>query len=223
MQAMTPRRPFAGSVNGLLRRGKLLRSPSSTFMLRLSHTGKPSMSDAWAGLSPPYRCIVADPPWRYGNQKGAVARGHARSHYSTMDFADIQALPVQDLADESCHLWLWGVNQLLDKAFDLARTWGFEPITVATWCKTQPGVGYYLRNSTEHVVFATRGKPMVPETKAMTTWFQWQRGAHSAKPVGFYDVVQTVSPGPYVELFCRQPIFGWDTWGKGFELQDGAA
>ncbi len=95
---------------------------------------------------------------------------------------------------------------------------GFAPITLVTWCKPQPGVGYYLRNNTEQCIFATRGKPMVPETKPMSTWFQWARGAHSAKPKPFGDLVEQVSPGPYVELFARAPRLGWDSWGHGYEM-----
>ena len=26
------------------------------------------------------------------------------------------------------------------------------------------------------------------------------------------------SPGPYVELFARQPRLGWDAWGHGYEI-----
>lgn len=172
----------------------------------------------WEGLTPPYSTIVADPPWRYGSQSGTPSRGHARKHYSTMDMEPIRALRVRDLAADSSHLWLWAVNQLLDEAFQLTRLWGFNPVTVLTWCKTGPGVGYYLRNNTEHCLLATRGKPIVPEQKAMASWFNWPRGQHSVKPAAFYDLVEVVSPGPYVELFARQPRLGWDSWGLGYEV-----
>lgn len=164
---------------------------------------------------PLYRTIVADPPWRYGNQRGAVARGHARKFYPTMPLDEIKALTVaSEHAAPDAHLWLWGVNQLMDEAFAVCRAWGFEPVTMATWCKPQPGVGYYLRNNTEHVILATRGNPMVPEHKPTASWFKWPRGAHSAKPDAFYDLVEQVSPGPYLEMFSRTARLGWDTWGN---------
>jgi N6-adenosine-specific RNA methylase IME4 len=56
-----------------------------------------------------------------------------------------------------------------------------------------------------------------------TTWWQWPRGAHSEKPPAFLDVIEQVSPGPYVELFARQPRLGWDSWGWGYEQKGGAA
>jgi N6-adenosine-specific RNA methylase IME4 len=170
-------------------------------------------------LSPPYRTIVADPPWRFPS---AATKADAGKHYSTMALTDICAMPVADLADADAHLWLWGVNALMPEAYEVMRSWGFRPLTLITWCKPQPGVGHYLRNNTEHCILASRGKPMVPEHKPLSTWYVWPRGAHSAKPDAFGDLVETVSPGPYVELFCRRPRMGWDSWGKGYETEAAA-
>jgi N6-adenosine-specific RNA methylase IME4 len=50
-----------------------------------------------------------------------------------------------------------------------------------------------------------------------SSWWCWSRGPHSVKPAGFLDIVEQVSPGPYVELFARQPRLGWDSWGYGYE------
>lgn len=67
-------------------------------------------------------------------------------------------------------------------------------------------------------VLAERG-PLVPAwtSRADSTWFQAPRGIHSEKPGAFLDMVDHVSPGPYVELFARQPRLGWDHWGWGYE------
>lgn len=170
----------------------------------------------WEGLSPPYRTIVADPPWRYAN---AATKADARKHYSTMSLAEICALPVADLATDSAHLWLWGTNALMEEAHRVVRAWGFRPLTILTWCKPRPGVGHYLRNNTEHCILASRGKPLVPAEKPLSTWYEWTATAHSAKPPAFYDLVEQVSPGPFVDLFCRRPRFGWDTWGFGYEQE----
>jgi len=157
-----------------------------------------------------YRTIVADPPWQYGS---AATKADARRHYATMPLSAIAALEVAEQADESAHLWCWALNGMMREAHEVVLAWGFRPITLVTWCKPQPGVGYYLRTNTEHVIFATRGEPMVPATKPLSTWYEWPRGQHSAKPDAFYDLVERVSPGPYVELFARRARFGWDYWG----------
>jgi N6-adenosine-specific RNA methylase IME4 len=169
----------------------------------------------FSDLTPPYRTIVADPPWRYAS---AATKADARKHYSTMSMDEIRAMPVAEIAGPDAHLWLWCTNALMEDGYSVVRAWGFRPITVLTWCKSQPGVGYYLRNNTEHAIFATRGKPMVPADKPLSTWFQWPRGHHSAKPAAFFEVVRQVSPGPYVELFSRDPQLGWDSWGHGYEI-----
>jgi N6-adenosine-specific RNA methylase IME4 len=165
-------------------------------------------------LDPPYSTIVADPPWRMAK---AFTKAAPERQYSTLSIDDIRAMPVELLAAIDAHLWLWGVNGLMEDAYRIVRAWGFQPITQVTWCKPGPGVGHYLRNNTEHCIFASRGKAMTPTEKPLSTWFQWPRGKHSAKPAAFGDLVEQVSPGPYVELFARQPRFGWDSWGKGYE------
>lgn len=145
-------------------------------------------------LTPPYATIVADPPWQAWG--GANCKGDPAKHYSTMSFNDIRSMPVSDLAGDSAHLWLWCCNRIMEDGYRVVRAWGFQPVSLVTWCKPGPGVGYYLRNNTEHCIFATRGKPMVPEDKPLSTWFQWPRGPHSAKPDGFMDIVEKVSPPP---------------------------
>ncbi len=29
----------------------------------------------------------------------------------------------------------------------------------------------------------------------------------------FLDIVESVSPGPYLEMFSRRARLGWETWG----------
>ena len=158
-----------------------------------------------------YATIVADPPWPSMHQRSTYHRGKPERHYPTMPVAAIAALDVP--ASDDAHLWLWGVNRLMEDAYRVVRAWGFTPMSLVTWCKPRPGMGYYLRSNTEHCIFATRGKPMVPASAAMSTWFQWPVGAHSQKPDQFYELVERVSPGPYLELFARRRRYGWDVWG----------
>jgi N6-adenosine-specific RNA methylase IME4 len=157
-----------------------------------------------------YRTIVADPPWRYANT--GATKADATKVYSTMTFGQICAVrdTVLALAAEDAHLWLWTTNALMEEGHDVVRAWGFRPLTLVTWCKPRPGVGHYLRNNTEHVILASRGKPMTPEHKPLSTWYEWPQGEHSAKPDAFYDLVEQVSPAPYAELFSRRARFGWD-------------
>lgn len=160
-----------------------------------------------------YRTICADPPWRL-NQV-AASKANAEKVYATMDLDAIKSLPIAALAENDAYLWLWGINSMMEEAHQVVRAWGFSPRTIITWCKSgQPGVGAYLRNNTEHCIVAVRGKPQTPDTKPLSTWFVWPRGPHSQKPDAFYDLVEQVSPGPYVEVFARRHRFFWDVWGN---------
>lgn len=159
-----------------------------------------------------FATIVADPPWQLA-QAGAT-KADARRFYPTMPPAEITALPIESLAADDAHLWLWAINSLMEEAHQVARAWGFRPVTIVTWCKPRPGIGHYLRNNTEHVILATRGEPMTPPTPPMSTWHMWPSTAHSVKPEPFFDLVREVSPGPRLELFARKPHQGFTAWGN---------
>lgn len=163
-----------------------------------------------------YRTIVADPPWSVGRGPEWASNGPSRPlTYPTMDVDAIASLPVQTLADASAHLYLWTINAYMEDAYDIARLWGFRPSTVLVWAKRPNGIGlggtYSL--TTEYVLFCRRGV-LPAKQRVASTWFEWSRGPHSAKPEAFLDMVETVSPGPYLELFARRQRLGWDTWGN---------
>lgn len=180
---------------------------------------------AFAELTPPYATIVADPPWRYeqggpysADNARPFARGLRPPPYTQMAIEEIAALPVSALAAEHAHLYLWTTNRYLRDAFGIVEAWGFRPSQVLVWCKPPMGIGPggAFSNTTEFVLFARRGS-LKPLQRQDSTWWEWSRNGHSVKPAAFLDVVEQVSPGPYVELFCRQPRFGWDSWGHGYE------
>jgi N6-adenosine-specific RNA methylase IME4 len=102
----------------------------------------------------------------------------------------------------------------------VARAWGFEPIGEMIWGLRNPGLGGFLCNDHEPILIARRGRiQFTSEIRGAGVYF-WRQsydGAngkiHSAKPEGFLDFVEAVSPGPYVELFARRHRMGWDVWG----------
>jgi N6-adenosine-specific RNA methylase IME4 len=184
----------------------------------------------WEGLNPPYSTIVADPPWDYGStftpkNAGEEWQKGAECPYSMMGPDEVAAVPVRDLAATDAHLYLWVTNRFMEQGHVIARAWGFKPKTILTWGKVQSDgspsmkVGHWFRSATEHVIFATRGSLPRKSTEAISTLMLWPRiAAHSVKPAAFGDLVEQVSPGPYVELFARQPRLGWDHWGHGYEM-----
>ena len=170
------------------------------------------------GLNPPYSTIVADPPWHYdkiGPDKSREGYRGAALPYSGMTLDAITAMPVAELAADDARLYLWVTNRYLRHAWDVVEAWGFTPgDRVLVWCKSPRAT---TPVTTEFVLIAKRGKPPRLPWHG-TTWFQWphQRG-HSTKPAAFGDLVESWSPGPYLELFARAPRLGWDSWGHGYE------
>ena len=163
-------------------------------------------------MSPRFRTILADPPWDI-QQKGA--RG-AEMHYDLMSLDQIKAMPVADLAEDDAHLWLWVTNGTLRHGYDVAEAWGFTVRSPLTWIKFRLGLGNYLRNATEHVLFATRGRAPV-NFNSQPTWINAPVQDHSHKPEEQYALIERVSSGPYLELFARRrpsSTADWSVWGN---------
>lgn len=163
-----------------------------------------------------YRTILADPPWQR-NQTGV--RG-AASHYAVMPTEQIKAMPVADLAEDNAHLYLWCPNGLLEDALEVIKAWGFTYRSMLVWIKPRLGLGVYIRNAHETLLFATHGKCPV-NFKAQPSWlFAPFLPPHSHKPEEQFAVIERLSRGPYLELFARRRQPGWDCWG--FEAPGGS-
>lgn len=168
-----------------------------------------------------YRTIVADPPWRVNRSngwgKGATSSSTTLMPYPLMTVSEIEAMPISKMAAPTSHLYLWTVNLHVPHAYRVCRAWGFAPSALLTWVKQPRGIGPggHFASTTEFVLFARRGtEGGSPANRVRTSWFEWPRGAHSEKPAAFFDMVEQVSPGPYLELFARRQRLGWDTWGN---------
>ncbi|WP_106437007.1 MT-A70 family methyltransferase [Streptomyces prunicolor] len=159
-----------------------------------------------------FRTILADPPWDH-QQQGVKG---AERHYRLMSLKRIKEMPIAELAENNAHLWLWCTNSSLRDAYDVAEAWGFTVRSPLTWVKFRLGLGSYLRNSTEHLLFCTRGKAPVG-FKSQPTWINAPVQEHSVKPDEQYAVIERISAGPYLELFARRrppSTRDWFVWGN---------
>jgi N6-adenosine-specific RNA methylase IME4 len=157
-----------------------------------------------------FRTILADPPWSTHQQRGAG------NHYSLMSLEQIKAIPIRDLATDDAYLWLWTTNATLRDGYDVAEAWGFTVRSPLTWIKFHLGLGHWLRNSSEHLLFATRGHATV-KFRSQPTWFNAPIQEHSHKPEEQYALIERISDGPYLELFARRrPPSNrpWSVWGN---------
>jgi N6-adenosine-specific RNA methylase IME4 len=177
-----------------------------------------------------FSTILADPPWRFQNRTGKMAPEHQRLlRYPTMSLEEIVELPVGRLAAAQSHLYLWVPNALLAEGLEVMRRWGFTYKSNVVWYKIRKdggpdgrGVGFYFRNVTELVLFGTRGqmRTLAPGRRQVNL-IATNKREHSRKPEEMYDVIESCSPGPYLELFARHKRKGWSQWGnEDVESQD---
>ena len=113
-----------------------------------------------------YEIIYADPPWSYRDKAKSGNRG-ACCKYDVMNIDDIKNLPIANIAADNSVLFMWVTMPMLEEAFSVMESWGFEYKTCAfTWIKQNKksdslfwGMGNWTRANAELCLLGVRGKP----------------------------------------------------------------
>ena len=178
-----------------------------------------------------YRILTADPPWKFGDKLPGKGRG-AEKHYKTLTVEEICLFPLPEMLDDSV-LFLWRVASMQEEALRVIRSWGFTLKTEIVWRKKTKegkrhfGMGRTVRAEHETCLIATMGKPLVkarnvrsvfdaeePNWEDVGGMFEAEASRrHSQKPDEFFEIVESLFDGPYVELFARRTRLGWTTLG----------
>ncbi len=174
-----------------------------------------------------FSTILADPPWQFQNRTGKMAPEHKRlSRYPTLKLQEIKDLPVEAIAEDRAHLYLWVPNALLAEGMQVMEYWGFKYKTNLIWYKIRKdggpdrrGVGFYFRNVTEMILFGVRGKNIrtLQPGRSQENIISSRKREHSRKPDEQYGLIESCSWGPFLELFGRGTREGWTTWGNQAE------
>ena len=112
-----------------------------------------------------YQIIYADPAWTYRDLH--MINSSVIDHYQVMSNEDIAKLPINELADDDCALFLWVTMPKLNEVFGIVKNWNFEYKTCAfSWVKTNKidgtyfmGQGRWTRANVELCLLFTKGKP----------------------------------------------------------------
>jgi MT-A70 family protein len=180
-------------------------------------------SDFLHSINGQFGAILADPPWQFQNRTGKMAPEHKRlARYTTLSLEEIKAIPVASVAASASHLYLWVPNALLAEGLAVLNAWGFTYKSNLIWHKIRKdggpdgrGVGFYFRNVTELILFGVRGNlRTLPPGRRQVNFLATQKREHSRKPDELYEIIESCSPGPYLELFARHRRDGWTHWGN---------
>lgn len=165
-----------------------------------------------------YSIIYADPAWEYwsgGNKNQSL-------HYETMTIPEICKLPIKDITEKDCILFLWATYPILEQAFEVIKAWGFEYSTAAfVWVKKNKvsdtpfvGCGSWTRANSELCLLATKGN-ITRIDAGISQVIESPIEEHSKKPAITRELItRLVGELPRIELFSRQNTDGWDGWGN---------
>lgn len=160
-----------------------------------------------------YRAIVIDPPWPMEKILLDKFPQQVEMDYPTMTLEQIEALPINDLADEDgCHVYLWVTQKYLPTGLQLFETWGVKYQCAMTWVKPTGFTPFSWMYTTEHALFGQIGTLELLRCGLRLDFTEAVRG-HSRKPDAFYQRVLEASPGPRLEMFARQGREGFIPWG----------
>ena len=184
-----------------------------------------------------YQIIYCDPPWSYKDKKGNDPK-FAAITYKTMATKDIAELPVKNISDDNCILFLWVTMPLLPDSFEIFKRWSFKYKTCGfVWVKTKlsnptnqfsflpetcldddgRGIGHYTMSNVEICLIGTKGIFNRIENNVKQVIFSPRR-EHSRKPDETRErIIQLCGNLPRIELFARQKTEGWDVWGDEVE------
>ena len=177
-----------------------------------------------------FKCIVADPPWKYGAWGKSSGRGCRAGTfkpeidvpmplpYQSMSVEEICNLPVSKLTGNNCEVYLWTTQKYLRHAFDVIDAWKLKYCATLAWCKAPRGTGQggLYCPTTEFLLLGRTGKQPIGKKRKDSTWWNVKRhrNMHSHKPEFFQDLIETVSDTPRLELFARRKREGWTCWGN---------
>lgn len=169
-------------------------------------------------LSPPYKVVVVDPPWQIDKVRRRTRPNQGAMDYSMMTLDEIATMPVGSLADEVSTCFLWTIDRYLYDSPAILKAWGFKYHLTMSWDKGNGMSMFGFNRRTEFVLVGFKGAhDAYPDGPVIRSAFTAASHGHSVKPGILGDMIEASLPGPYVELFARQPRLGWDAWGYGVE------
>ena len=166
-------------------------------------------------MSKTYDIIYMDPPWAYGKQMMGGSR--AEVHYPTMTDKELKELPIYDMLNENGLVYMWIGSPILERALDIAQTWGLNYSTIGfVWDKQMVNPGFYTMSQVEVCLIFKKGKIPKPRgARNVKQFISEKRREHSRKPEEIRRRIEAMHPTQSkLEMFARTTTPGWDVWGN---------
>lgn len=171
-----------------------------------------------------YKIIYADPPWQYKVWSKKGLGRSAESHYNTMNIQDIINMKdtIKSISDKDSVLFLWVTFPCLKEGIKVLEEWGFTYKTCAfTWVKKNKksnswfwGMGHWTRANAEICLLGVKGN-IKRQSAGVHQVIDTPIEKHSKKPDITRDrIVELLGNLPKIELFARQQVPNWDSWGN---------
>lgn len=171
-----------------------------------------------------YKIIYADPPWQFNKRMDKRGVEH---QYPTMSMDELKSLPVKEISDNDCILFIWCVFPMIQEGLDLIKAWGFDYKTIGfNWVKRWKnaswfmGMGNWTRSNSEVCLIGIKGKPKRLDA-GINQVIDSPFTVHSRKPdIVRSKIIQLCGDLPRIELFARTKVHGWDVWGNDEKLNN---
>lgn len=174
-----------------------------------------------------YNIIYADPPWKYvQDKKSNNFRAVTSQYYETLTTEQLCSMNVKDIIGDSCILFMWATFPTIQEAFKVMKAWGFEYKTCGfVWIKKTKksnknawGMGFYTRSNAEVCLIGISKKSKAQDlikSHGVHQIIESVRLRHSEKPKEAREkIIELCGNLPRIELFARERIKGWDSWGN---------
>lgn len=134
-----------------------------------------------------------------------------------MTIEDIKSLPIHNISDDNCILFLWVTFPRLLEGIKTIDAWGFKYHSLGfNWIKLNKkadtpfwGMGYYTRQNPEICLVVTKGNKFKPLVRNIYSVVMTSIEEHSKKPDIIRDnIVKIIGDLPRIELFARQKTDG---------------
>lgn len=142
-----------------------------------------------------FATVFATPPWPDEGSSQDTA---------LLPLQNLLTEPVGRVCEKDAHLHVWADIASLAQAMALIEGWGFEYRSCLTCLKSEMASGSYWQHANHFLLLGTRGKRPFLDVN-QPSWIECDWPENGGTPDSIHAMIETVSPGPYLQLFADDP------------------